>query len=60
METTDLNKALPKMEGSTATARGVTRAAEPRGVPKAELSCNAIGNTQLCHCSLPNKIPHGD
>lgn len=48
------------MEGSTATARGVTRAAEPRGVPKAELFCNAIGNTQLCHCSLPNKIPHGD
>lgn len=48
------------MEGSTATACGVTRAAEPHGVPKAELFGNAIGNTQLCHCSLPNKIPHGD
>lgn len=60
MEATDRNKALCNMEGSTAIARGVTRAAEPHGVPKAELFGNAIGNTQLCHCSLPNKIPHGD
>lgn len=32
------------MEGSTAAACGATRAAEPRGVPKAKLFSNAIGN----------------